>query len=253
VVTGYPADTLLIDEYLAIEILFDSLDNDIDEITFLEAQENHLLLFVGEEILSVWDAELIAAGRYRLLAIRARYDTKRQTHDVDSEAWLILREDLALRVQGMTPPEITYKLQPFLLQSEYDLALVTPVSMTLQQRAYRPMAPLNLRVAGDGNNPTYATGSDIVVEWDAAANRSSEDPDTKVLNPDIHQTVLEVLTTGDVLKGTFEFSGGSGPRTITNAQLVAALGSETDFKLRAWFVRSGLRSLSYDQVTVRKV
>jgi hypothetical protein len=249
----HTADTLLIDDHFGIEIQFHSLDNDIDEITFLEAQENHLLLFVGGEILSVWGAELIAAGRYRLLAIRARYDTKRQTHDVDAEAWLMFREDLPLRVQGMTPPEITYKLQPFFLQSEYDLALVTPVSMALQQRAFRPMAPLNLRVAGDGYNPTYATGADIVANWDVTANRSSEDPVTKVLSPDIHQTVLEVLTIGEVLKGTFEFSGGSGPKTITNAQLVAALGSETDFKLRAWFVRSGLRSLNYDEVTVRKV
>ena len=46
---------------------------------------------------------------------------------------------------------------------------------------------------------------------------------------------------------------GRGPRTITNAQLVAALGSETDFKLRAYFVRSGYRSLNYDELTVRKI
>jgi hypothetical protein len=196
---------------------------------------------------------LIAAGRYRLWAIRARYDTKRETHAADAEVWVALRDDLAMRSDDMSPPDKTFKLQPFLLQSEFDLALVDPISITLQKRAYRPLAPLNLRVAGDGYNPTYATGADIVADWDKAANRSSEDPVTKVLSPDIDKTVLEVLTTGDVLKGTFEFSGGSGPRTITNAQLVAALGSETDFKLRAWFVRSGLRSLNYDEVTVRKV
>ena len=86
-----------------------------------------------------------------------------------------------------------------------------------------------------------------------AANRSSEDPVTRVLSPQIDRTVLEVLTTGGVLQGTFEFAGGNGPRTITNAQLVAALGGETNFKLRAWFVRSGPRSLNYDEVTVRKV
>lgn len=73
------------------------------------------------------------------------------------------------------------------------------------------------------------------------------------MSPDIDKTALEVLTTGDVLKGTFEFSGGLGPKTITNAQLVAALGSETDFNLRAYFIRSGYRSLNYDEVTVRKV
>ena len=53
---------------------------------------------------------------------------------------------------------------------------------------------------------------------------------TKVLSPDIDQTVLEILTTEDVLKKTFEFSRGMGPRTITTTQLVVALGSGTDFK-----------------------
>jgi len=52
---------------------------------------------------------------------------------------------------------------------------------------------------------------------------------TKVLETDMDKTVLEVLTTGDVLAGTFEFSGGAGPRTITTAQLAVALGGETDF------------------------
>ncbi len=153
----------------------------------------------------------------------------------------------------MSPPDKTFELQPFLLQSEFDLALVDPTSITLQKRTYRPLAPLNLRVAEDGYNPMYASGANIVTGWDKAASRSSQEPVTKVMNPDIDKTVLEVLTTGDVLKGTFEFSGGSGPRTITNAQLVAALGGETDFKLRGWFVRSGLRSLNYDEVTVRKI
>jgi hypothetical protein len=253
VITEYPADTLLIDDYVGIEIQFDSLDNDLDEITFLEAQQDRLLVFVGNEILSAWEPQLVAAGRYLLWTIRARYDTKRQTHAVDTEAWLILRDDLAMRSDDMSPPEKTFKLQPFLLASEYDLALVDPNPITLQRRAFRLLAPLNLRVAGDGYNPTYGTGGDIVADWDKAANRSSEDPVTKVLSPDINQTVLEILTTGGVLKGTFEFSGGNGPQTITNAQLVAALGSETDFKLRAWFVRSGYRSLKYDEVTVRKI
>jgi hypothetical protein len=158
-----------------------------------------------------------------------------------------------MRSDDMSPPDKTFKLQPFLLQSEFDLAQVDAVTITLQKRAYRPLAPLNLRVAGDGYNPTYSSGSDIVANWDRSAKRSSQDPVTQALAPDIDGTTLEVLTTGDVLKGTFEFSGGTGPKTITNAQLVAALGSESDFKLRAYFVRSGYRSLTYDEVTVRKI
>jgi hypothetical protein len=250
-VADYPADTLLTDDQL--EVQFDSPDNDLDEITFLEAQENRLLLFVGNEILSGWDPQLTGPGRYRLRVIRARYDTRRQTHPVGAEIWVALREDLPMQPEEMSPPDKAFKLQPFLQQSEYDIALVDPLTITLQGRAFRPLAPLNLRVFGDSYNPTYATGADIVVDWDQAASRSSADPVTRELNPEIDQTVLEVLTTDDVLKGTFEFSGGNGPQTITNAQLIAALGSETDFKLRAWFVRSGYRSLNYDEVSVRKV
>jgi hypothetical protein len=225
----YPANTLLVDDTLGIEIQFDSLDNELDEVSFTEAQENRLLAFVGGEIMSVWNAQLIAAGRYRLWTIRARYDTKRQTHAEGAQAWVGFREDLAMRPDNMSPPEKVFKLQPFFLQSELDLADVDPVYLTLGKRAYRPLAPLNLRVAGDGVNPTYGAGDDIVIDWDKAANRSSEDPVTKVISPDIDRTSLEVLTTGDVLKSTFDFSGGTGRKTITNAQLVAALGSETDF------------------------
>jgi hypothetical protein len=112
--SGYSADTLLVDDHLGIEIQFNSLDNDLDEYTFLEAQENRLLVFVGNEILSCWNAQLIAAGRYRLWTIRARYDTKRQTHAVDAEAWVVLRDDLAMTTDDMSPPGKTFKLQPFL-------------------------------------------------------------------------------------------------------------------------------------------
>ena len=64
--------------------------------------------------------------------------------------------------------------------------------------------------------------------------------------------MVELLTTGGVLKEMFGFSA-SGPQTITNAQTVAALGAETDFVLRAWFEAAGRRSIESDQITVRKV
>jgi hypothetical protein len=253
VVTEYPADTLLIDDHLGIEIQFDSLDNELDEVTFDEAQGNHLLLFVGDEILSCWDVQLIAAGRYRLWTIRARYDTSRKIHPVNAEVWVVPREDLAMHQLEFLSFGAIYKLQPFLKQSVYDLAPISQPSLYYVSRASRPLAPRNLSVAGDGYNPTYDTGTDIVADWDKTANRALTEVVTEVLTPSISKTVLEVLTTDNVLKGTFEFSGGNGPRTITNTQLVAVLGGETDFKLRAWFVRSGLRSLNYDEVTVRKV
>jgi hypothetical protein len=55
VVAEYPADTLLIDDHLGIEIQFDSLDNDLDESPSSRRRKNRLLLFVGDEILSCWN------------------------------------------------------------------------------------------------------------------------------------------------------------------------------------------------------
>jgi hypothetical protein len=118
-------------------------------------------------------------GRRRTIpALDDPGDTRRETHSADAEVWVALRDDLTMRSDDMSPPAKTFKLQPFLLQSEFDLALVDPIGITLQMRAYRPLTPLNLRVAGDGCSPTYGTGADIVADWDRTANRSSEDPVT---------------------------------------------------------------------------
>ena len=76
---------------------------------------------------------------------------------------------------------------------------------------------------------------------------------TDVLTPTIPKTVLEVLDLAGTLKGTFVFAGATSPRTITNAQLVAALGSETSFELRARLQRNGYRSLEFDTVKVTKI
>jgi hypothetical protein len=234
-VTEYPADTLLIDDYLGIEVQFDSLDNDLDEITFLEAQQNRLMVFVGNEILRAWNPQLVAAGRYGLWTIRARFDTKRETHAADAEVWVALRDDLALRSDDMSPPDKTFKLQPFLLQSRFDLALVDQISITPEAGVSALGAPAPARRGrrlqpdlrhGRRHRCRLGQGREPVVRGSGDQSPNSRH----------RQTALEVLTTGDVLKGTFEFSGGSGPRTTTNAELVAALGSETDFKLRAWFV-----------------
>ena len=55
-----------------------------------------------------------------------------------------------------------------------------------------------------------------------------------------------------MLKGEIAFTGNTSPATIPNAQLVALLGSATDFKLRAYYSLAGLRSLNFDEITVRK-
>jgi hypothetical protein len=41
--------------------------------------------------------------------------------------------------------------------------------------------------------------------------------------------------------------------TLTGAYLISKLGSAVDFKLRAYSLRNGFKSLVYDSIQVRKV
>jgi len=92
----------------------------------------------------------------------------------------------------------------------------------------------------------------VSVNWDRTDPRRTVQGPTAVLVPAIDRTVVELLTVGGVLKQTLAFAP-TGPQTITNTQIVTALGGETDFVLRAWFESAGRRSLESDQITVRKV
>ena len=149
-------------------------------------------------------------------------------------------------------PSTNYKLQPLTLQHQRDLASITPIPFTLAYRARRPLYPLNLLVNGDGWTPTYGSGERVTLHWDRSDPRRNAERPTESLTPAISRTVVELLTVGGVLKQTFTFAP-TWPQTITNTQIVAALGSETDFVLLAWFESTGRRSIESDQITVRKV
>jgi hypothetical protein len=206
-----------------------------------------------QKVPSLCDPELVAAGRYRVSCVRARFDTRRKTHPVAEEVFVIRRTDLLPVAARYYPNKRTFRIQPFLLQNELPIADCPALVYTLGARAYRPLAPANLAVNGDGHAPTYGTGANIVASWTLTDENRPLVPVTDVLTPTIPKTVLEVLDLAGTLKGTFVFAGATSPRTITNAQLVAALGSETSFELRAWFQRNGYRSLEFDTVKVTKI
>jgi hypothetical protein len=145
----------------------------------------------------------------------------------------------------------TFKEQPYLLAQELDLATCPEVAVTIQKRAQRPAAPTNLRVFEDGAHPTYTAGQDIPVTWTQTSELRFGFNVAQNLECRADATVLQVLTPAGVLKGEVAFASNTGPVTITNAQLVALLGSETDFKLRAFYSLAGLRSLNFDEIIVR--
>jgi hypothetical protein len=254
VLMEYPADTLLIDEGVRLQIQFDSLDNTLDEFDLDDALHEELLLFMGGEILSAFNAELVATGRYTLSTVRARYDTVRKTHAINTEVFVIRKADLTSWESSRRNLVQTYKLQPFLLEQDLDLSEATPINVNIVRRAYRPLRPHNLRVFNDGVNPTYGTGQDIDCQLDFPSEKRAA-PDTSVtenLDANLSRIVVEVRAMDGMLKSTLYFDDDN-TFTITNAQIVSALGSQTDFKLRAFTERNGYRSLGFDELTVWKV
>jgi hypothetical protein len=124
------------------------------------------------------------------------------------------------------------------------------LSVAIQRRAQRPAAPTNLRVFDDGAHPTYATGQDIVVNWTPTSELRFGFNVVQNLETRADGVVLQVLNLADELKGELAYVGHLGPVTIPNAQLITILGSETNFKLRAFYSLAGLRSLEHDEITV---
>ena len=57
---------------------------------------------------------------------------------------------------------------------------------------------------------------------------------------------------GGALRGAWTFPP-TGPVTLSNAQLITALGTEKTFEVRAWFQAGQFRSETFDAITIHHV
>jgi hypothetical protein len=239
-----------------IDFTLGSPDKTLPEIAEAEALLGHCLLFAGDEVLWAWSFTLVGPNRYTAQLLRARYGSLRVGHGVgDSVVLFFPTDDRPLKVHKMAFEARTqrFKVQPWLFQLSRDLADCLPVSHAIQLRAYRPLAPLNLRVQGDGHCPTYSTGQDIALTWDQSSPRRAVREAERDCPSHADHVIAEVWDAeGGAKKGEWTFHEETGG-TIPNAELVAALGSESGFVLKAYNQRGHLRSLACAQLTVTKI
>jgi len=238
-----------------LDITFTGDDWTLEETTLEEATTTQpLQVFLGGEILSGYDATLTGPKRYTLKVLREWFGTRAETHATGATAYVLQLglEPAVTWAADLPEGAAVFKEQPRLLAQELDLATCPEIAVTIQKRAQRSAAPTNLRVFEDGAHPTYTSGQNIPVNWTQTSELRFGFNVTQNLDCRADGLVLQVLTTAGVLKGELAFAGNAGPVTITNAQLVSLLGSETDFKLRAFYSLAGLRSLNYDEITVRR-
>jgi hypothetical protein len=263
---NYSATTADLDDMVGMVVQFDEIDQVMENVSINDALLDELLVVVGGEICSAFNATLLAAGKYRIYLARARYDTVKAAHNIGAVVWVFYRKLAAFFPAENTIQTQTWKMQQIIDRVAEDLGTVTAVTLTTVGRFWRPLEPGALAAFGNAVNPTYTTGQDIPLTWAVRNERKARYWDEASLDggaewtEDVPDTVLEVWQ-GGVLKHTVEialapagsFIDAIDSYLILNANLVAWLGAELTFDVRAYGRRDGYRSTRYVALTVTKV
>lgn len=175
VVQDYPADTFTIDQELGIVIQIDGVDTTIPELNAFNALNDELLLFAGDEIMSVISAQLVAAHTYRLKVIRGRMATDREAQVAGTEIYLVRREDIRPLTHKNFQVENTIALKVVTSTGNVtqDIADVDAVEHTITGSLFTQTAPLNLRVNGEWRNASYPAATDLRIDWSLHELRAS--------------------------------------------------------------------------------
>ncbi|MCP5517104.1 MAG: hypothetical protein H7A45_07605 [Verrucomicrobiales bacterium] len=249
-----------VDEDGGLLLTITSPDKTPYDATFAEAMAGRSVLFLGTEVSLIWGPTLVSGNQYAFSYVRAAYACEPEDHADGAAGFLIFpsasRPYLTCEWGRVAMPgeNLKWKFQAELLGVTTDLAGAGVYTITSTARAYLPLAPINLTVNGDGHCPTYAGGESVVADWDMASplrnlHPVEEDCPSNFADATKLQ-ILDVATETVQWAATFPTTGNA---TISNATILAALGSEVDFILRAWNQRAGLNSINHTQIKVTKV
>lgn len=257
----YSESTLPVDQ--VVGIAFDLLSPDATPLAgewdIGDALNHQLLAFVGpdaSEILSLFDVVQVSASGYTAKAVRALYDTRRQTHSAGQELWLQFRSDVE---SDQWPPAVElarwFRFQPYFSAAPVDFDTLASYPHTESGRNLLPLAPLNLAVDGDMHAAVWNTGSDVVVTWSNTSRARTVFGLDFAAAPATDLTAVSIELRsydGATLHATVSASPtGESSSAFTNAYLVANVNDH--FRLRAYGERNGRRSLFYTDVLVTKV
>jgi hypothetical protein len=217
-------------------VRFDGPDITLDEQTYFEGLSNELLVFVAppgsalSEIMSVYEAVLVDAGTYRLRVIRNRFATPRVSHLAGADVFVIGRNDVQVLEHEHFDVNNTafVKIQAATGQGESDLGSALEKALVITGAIYKSTPPTNLRVNGSFT-PSYSTGQGVTIDW-TLTEAGQDHYQAGLLKVN---TILEFLDGAMTLLGTQTIAAGVSTLTLSNAALVAILGSEISFNVRA--------------------
>jgi hypothetical protein len=252
---SYPERTDLIDLTTGLVVNVTDEEVDLESPSLNNAFFNDLLLFAGDEIISIAEVDLISTNRYRVWGIRARYDTVAQAHEAGEEVFLCPRKELKqlTHTSFLRGSRHTFKLQSKVLSKVLDLSEVELVKHHILDRVHQPLCPTNLKAQGDGHAPYITSGADTLLSWtlreSAPRDFWSRWHDNPAPVP--AKTMLEFLTLADEVRHTRTTAAAANTAEYSHADRADHFGADTvSFKVRAYAQDNGLTSRYYNELTI---
>jgi len=221
----YPSATNTIDLSGQFTLQLDGPDLILDEITDADALAGVLLIFAGDEILSVASVTLVAAGGYQLGVTRGKFGSPISGHVSGEEVFIIRRADLRPLIHPTFNPGATTQLK--VVYGSAPIEDVDAISYTLSGRHWNTPPPAKVACNGyDALTQIIPAAASLDISWvlpDPGATMDRSD----VIKP---STLLEFLVGGAIV----HTETVAWPATsATFAWSSFSLGSPAAFRLRA--------------------
>lgn len=229
--SDYSAQTKTVDTQVGFTVRLTGADRSIDPQSVGQALANQLLVFLGDEIMSVAGVELLAPATYRLHAVRNRFGSARGSHNAGDGVWLIAREDLLPLQHPSFFGGNTVACKVALSYGRYaqDLSEVGAATHTIANRIFTEPGLANLRFNGYSRWLNWSSG-DVRFDWTLA------DPGARLARADLAtvRTRIDFIPNADPpalppfgeddVDGTQIVDGDS--LELTEAELAAIVGAD---------------------------
>lgn len=227
VVADYPADTFALDFDIGLTVLLNGVDTALDLPTAGNGLSDELLVFVGDEILSVLGATLVAAGVYRLQVGRGRFGTEIAAHATGDEVFIVAKTDLLPLTHNSFDPgaTVTLKVPTIFQRFKQDLADIEAIEHEIIGNAFN-VSPSNLRVNGEHRNATFVATTDVRLDWSLPELRS------EIADGFGHRvrTLVEIVSLADEV--LYSKLTAQQMFKIAGAKMDLIRGAETEFIVR---------------------
>ena len=227
VLSDYAAETDTLDFSNTLRVILDAPDNQLDTQTGNNGLANELLVFIGDEIMSVVGWSLVAGGAYTLQVARGRFGTTRAAHVAGDEVFVIHKAALLPLTHASFQPGVEVSLKVAINSGAFteDLDDVDATVFAITGAGLTP-SPSNLRINDELRNATFVADADVKIDWSLPDLRTaiSDGLGLRV------RTLLEIVGAGDVVlwsKLTYQ-----PHMKILGAKMTTILGAETEFDVR---------------------